>query len=60
MSTIISGELKFFDLNINCSDFKSVYFHKKNKEYQNAIDIEGVIPLENKQEENLQVVKVLR
>ncbi|MGO3155796.1 hypothetical protein [Mesonia sp.] len=47
---IISGELKFFDLNINCSDFKSVYFHKKNKEYQNAIDIEGVIPLENKQE----------
>ncbi|MDT0676461.1 pentapeptide repeat-containing protein [Autumnicola musiva] len=47
---IISGQLKFFDLKINYSDFKSRYFHKDNKGYQNAIDNQGDIPLVNKQE----------
>lgn len=47
---IISGNLRFFDLKINCSDFKSIYFHNNNIEYQDAIDNQGVIPLVNKQE----------
>jgi len=45
---IISGDLRFFDLNIRM--FKSPYFHKDDKGYQKAIDHEGVIPLVNKQE----------
>jgi hypothetical protein len=45
---IISGDLKFFDLEL--SDFKSPYFHKDNKRYQKAITHQGFIPLVNKQE----------
>jgi hypothetical protein len=45
---IISGDLKFFDLEL--SNFKSPYFHKDNKRYQKAITHQGFIPLVNKQE----------
>lgn len=46
---IISGDLKLFDLQFDTPNFKAPYISNK-EEYQNAIDEDGVIPLENRKE----------
>lgn len=46
---IISGELQLFDLMFKKPNFSASYISDK-KDYQQAIDKDGIIPLENKKE----------
>lgn len=46
--TIISGSLQLFDLHFNFKKYEAIYVGADDKTYQNYIDRDAIIPLENK------------
>ncbi|WP_417558897.1 pentapeptide repeat-containing protein [Mesoflavibacter zeaxanthinifaciens] len=46
--TIISGSLQLFDLHFNFKKYDAIYVGTDDKTYQNFIDRDAIIPLENK------------
>lgn len=46
--TIISGSLQLFDLHFNFKKYDAIYVGADDKTYQNFIDRDAIIPLENK------------